>query len=155
MILFDQNCKKSTKSQQRTPELVGPVRLLCTNDNKDWGEAILWYAEVIEFVLSNMSEVILSVSVGYSRLANNQERICKVEILNPKVLSDFYQNWDGVNAFNDGGSVWIFADRVESRSKPLFFQCNGFEKCMWNCIRSPSIVGKLKDLFCGKWSSTR
>lgn len=81
---------------------------------------------MIGVVPSNKQGVIISGTFFYSKLANYQNFMCKVEILKPAGVLKFLRNQDSVNDFNENESVWIFSHEDEPDLEPLLLQQNDF-----------------------------
>lgn len=88
----------------------------------------------------------LSDTFCYSKLANYQQSLNKVDFLKPGGAIKAFGNLDGVKDSSDCESFWRFADEVEPELVPLLFQRNCIpETECENDIRSLSIVKKWKD----------
>lgn len=83
-------------------------------------------AEVIEDLQSIERGMALPGAVCYFKITNNQEFVCKKELLELKDALKLLQNLDGVNSFNRSESIWLFSDEVEPKRDHSLHQRNGF-----------------------------
>lgn len=101
--------------------------------------------EAIKVVLSNERGGILLGTVCYSKLTSYHEFLYRVQFFKPRGALKPFRNLDGVNAFNDSASVWMFCEKVELELDLLLFQSDVFREnpCKID-MRSPTIARNIE-----------